>query len=97
MGQNLSKSLFGALLFEKRVFKRCTYTSIICFCCLPMLISISVETEIVHWKCTLKLHGLIFGGGGGGGGWFAGYFTVSPIYQGLWGIWKYGGAEKIIY
>ena len=45
-------------------------TSTTCFCCFPMLTSISVDTEI---------SGIIFGGGGG---LFAGYFRVSLIYQG---------------
>ena len=46
MGQSLSESLFGGLLFEEGAFNRCTCISITYFCCLPKLISISVDTEI---------------------------------------------------
>ena len=57
MGQNLSKSLFGGLLFEEGAFNRCTYISITYFCCLPMLISISVDIEITwaYSRCGKRL------------------------------------------
>ena len=43
---------------------------------------------------TLTLNPLIIGVGGG---LFAGYFRVSPIYQGLQHVEKYGGAKNIIH
>ena len=85
MGQNLAKSLFGGLLFEEAAFNRFTYTSITYFCCLPMLISISVDIEIawayIRWGRRL----------------ICGVFQGFTYLLGPTACLKYGGAKKIIY